>query len=141
MRKQQSWCYHSRGLRCATGGTVRYVTAAILTSAISLTAQNSASTAPPFTGVEESFTVASVKANRSGSLQWDFDTPPGRAVGTNVVLRDLIRYAYYIYGGDWDTRIAAPDWIKTERFDIDAKTAGAVSADRAMSMLRHLLAD
>jgi uncharacterized protein (TIGR03435 family) len=62
-------------------------------------------------------------------------------VGTNVVLRDLIRFAYYIYGGDWDIRIASPDWIKTERFDIDAKTPGTVSVERAMSMLRHLLAD
>ena len=106
-----------------------------------LRAQTAAPAAPRFVGPEESFEVASVKANRSGSLQADFDTPPGHAVGTNVVLRDLIRYAYYIYGGDWDIRIAAPDWIKTERFDIDAKTPGPASQQQTMSMLRHLLAD
>ena len=93
-----------------------------------------------FPGPEQSFDVASVKANRSGAIEWDFDAPPGRVVGTNVLLRDLIRFAYYIYGGDWDVRIAGPDWIKTARFDIDARTPGTVPQDRAMSMLRHLLA-
>src|SRR5687767_10164033 len=88
----------------------------------------------------ESFEVASVKPNRSGSPQWDFDAPPGRVVGTNVVLRDLVRFAYYIYGGDWDVRIAGPEWIKIARFDVDARTPGTVPQDRAMSMLRHLLA-
>jgi uncharacterized protein (TIGR03435 family) len=124
---------------------VRYVSVAaimaLLVSTPLLHAQTAAPATPRFTGPEEAFEVASVKANRSGALQGDFDTPSGRAVGTNVVLRDLIRYAYFIYGGDWDIRIAAPDWIKTERFDVDAKTPGRVSVDRAMSMLRHLLAE
>jgi uncharacterized protein (TIGR03435 family) len=57
-----------------------------------------------------------------------------------VLLRDLTRFAYYICGGEWDIRIAAPDWNKTARFDIDATTPGQVPVDRAMSMLRHLLA-
>ena len=85
--------------------------------------------------------MASVKPNRSGTDRWDFDAPPGRVVGTNVVLRDLIRFAYNIYGGDWDIRIDAPEWIKTTRFDIDATTPGAVPPARAMSMLRRLLTD
>jgi len=89
----------------------------------------------------ESFEVASVKPNRSGSPQWDFDSPPGRVVGVNVILRDLIRFAYYIYGGDWDVRIAGPDWIKAARFDIDARSKEPVTTPRAMSMLRQLLAD
>ena len=45
-------------------------------------------------------------------------------VRANVVLRDLIRFAYNIYGGDWDIRIDAPESIKTARFDIDASDAG-----------------
>jgi uncharacterized protein (TIGR03435 family) len=94
-----------------------------------------------FPGPEEPFEVASIKPNRSGAQQWDFDAPPGRVVGTNVLLRDVIRFAYNIYGGDWDLRIAAPEWIKTARFDIDAKTPGSVAQARAMSMLRHLLAE
>jgi uncharacterized protein (TIGR03435 family) len=94
-----------------------------------------------FPGPDESFEVASVKPNRSGGERWDFDAPPGRVIGTNVVLRDLIRFAYNIYGGDWDIRIDAPDWIKTARFDIDATTSDAVPQARAMSMLRRLLAE
>ena len=133
-----------RGRIFVCGGTVRIVLVALVALAVGspgLQAQTPAPAMPRFTGPEESFEVVSVKANHSGSVQWDFDTPPGRAVGTNVVLRDLIRFAYYIYGGDWDIRIAAPDWIKSERFDVDAKMPGTVPADRAMSMLRHLLAD
>lgn len=103
-------------------------------------AQTGKPIASRFPGPDQSFEVASVKANRSGATQWDFDSPPGRVVGTNVLLRDLIRFAYYIYGGDWDVRIAGPDWIKTARFDVDARTPGTVPQDRAMSMLRHLLA-
>jgi uncharacterized protein (TIGR03435 family) len=104
-------------------------------------AQVGTSISSPFPGPEESFEVASVKPNRSGGDQWDFDSPPGRVVGTNVVLRDLIRFAYNIYGGDWDIRIDAPDWIKTTRFDVDARTPGDVPQARAMSMLRRLLAE
>lgn len=103
-------------------------------------AQTGKPIASRFPGPDQSFEVASVKANRSGAIEWDFDAPPGTVVGTNVLLRDLIRFAYYIYGGDWDVRIAGPDWIKTARFDIDARTPGTVAQDRAMSMLRHLLA-
>lgn len=106
-----------------------------------LWAQTPAAPFPQYVGPEESFEVASVKLNRSGAERWDFDSPPGRVVGTNVLLRDLIRFAYYIYGGDWDQRIDAPAWIKGARFDIDARTTGAVSQQRAMSMLRQLLAD
>jgi uncharacterized protein (TIGR03435 family) len=112
---------------------------AVLASAIAH-AQVGTAVASRFPGPEQSFEIASVKPNRSGSLQWDFDSPPGRVVGTNVLLRDVIRFAYYIYGGDWDIRIAGPDWIKSARFDIDAKTPGQVPVDRAMSMLRQLLA-
>jgi uncharacterized protein (TIGR03435 family) len=61
--------------------------------------------------------------------------------GTNVLLRDLIRFAYYVYGGDWDLRIAGPEWIKTARYDIEATTGGQVNQGQAMSMLRRLLAD
>src|SRR4051812_18523700 len=123
------------------GGTVRHAVAAIIALIACTRVSHAQAITPQFTGPEESFEVASVKANRSGSLQWDFDTPPGRAIGTNVVVRDLVRFAYFIYGGDWDIRIAAPEWIKTERFDIDAKTPGTVPQQRAMSMLRQLLGE
>jgi uncharacterized protein (TIGR03435 family) len=85
------------------------------------------------------FEVASVKPNGSGSEQWQFDTPRGRVTATNITLLGLIRYAYSIFGSDSDGRITAPEWTKTERFDIDARTHGIVARDAAMSMLRSLL--
>jgi uncharacterized protein (TIGR03435 family) len=90
---------------------------------------------------DEAFEVASVKPNRSGREQWDFDAPPGRVIGTNVALRDLIRFAYYVYGGDFDLRIDAPGWIKTARFDVEGTTKGVVTQARAMAMLRQLLVE
>lgn len=116
------------------------VLASVLTVA-TLRAQTGTPLPSRFPGPEESFTVASVKPNGSGEQLWDFDSPPGRVVGKNVALRDLIRFAYSIYGGDWDVRIAGPAWITAARFDIDATTPGAVPVDRAMSMLRHLLGE
>ena len=94
-----------------------------------------------FPDPDESFEVASVKPNTSGRAEWNFDDPPGRIVGTNVLLRDLIRFAYFIYGGDWEIRLAGPDWIKTARFDVDAKAPSDATQARRMSMLRHLLAE
>jgi len=121
--------------------TVTWATLAAAFAASASLAQTATPASPRFTGVEEPFEVASVKPNRSGAAQWDFDSPPGRVVGTNVPLRELIRFAYYIYGGDWDVRLDIPDWTTTARFDVDAKTPGSVSQDRAMSMLRHLLGE
>lgn len=87
------------------------------------------------------FEVASVKPNRSGADPWRFDTPPGRVVATNVSLHSLIQYAYSIFGSDSDGRIVAPAWIKSARFDIDAKTSADTSSSQAMAMLRRLLAE
>jgi uncharacterized protein (TIGR03435 family) len=128
-------------LNCGANWWVAVMVCAAVVTAAARQTPTPAPQFPRFVGPEESFEVASVKPNRSGAAQWDFDSPPGRVVGTNVVLRDLIRFAYYIYGGDWDIRIAAPEWIKAERFDIDAKTPGPVPVAGAMSMLRHLLAE
>jgi uncharacterized protein (TIGR03435 family) len=119
---------------------LRFVPALVIVVAAAAHAQVGTPAANRFRGPEESFEVISVKANRSGDTRWDFDAPPGRVTGTNVLLRDLIRFAYYVYGGDWDMRIAGPEWIKTARFDIDATTPGEVAQERAMSMLRRLLA-
>ena len=70
------------------------------------------------------------------------DAPPGRVVGTNVVLRDLIRFAYNVYGGDWDIRIDAPEWITTARHSTSlARRRASCQQHAAMSMLRQLLAD
>jgi uncharacterized protein (TIGR03435 family) len=94
------------------------------------------------------FEAASVKPNTSGGQRYSSRMLPGGAfTATNNTLRDLILNAYwipaYLLSGD-------PDWIKNERFDIEAKPApNAVPPslpDRARneftrSMLQSLLAE
>jgi uncharacterized protein (TIGR03435 family) len=92
------------------------------------------------------FEVASVKPNQSGSLAIQLNTPgPDRFTATNVPLRDLIRFAYDVQ----DTRlVGGPDWIRSERFDVVAKSEQPFPAwgpagppMPLLLMLRTLLAD
>jgi uncharacterized protein (TIGR03435 family) len=65
--------------------------------------------------------------------------PGGRLSGTNTTLPNLIAEAYghvpigQIVGG--------PAWLKTERFDIEARADGNPDEERIMLMLRPLLED
>ena len=74
---------------------------------------------PPSPPHGPAFEVASVKANQSGGLGIQVNTPgPDRFTATNIPLRDLIRFAYDVQ----DVRlVGGPDWIRSERFDIVAK--------------------
>jgi uncharacterized protein (TIGR03435 family) len=67
------------------------------------------------------FEVAAVKPNNSGQTAAQIEEPPGgRYIATNASLRILILRAY----GIQDNQLAgAPDWTRTERFDINAKLA------------------
>jgi bla regulator protein blaR1 len=92
------------------------------------------------------FEVASVKQNRSDQRNISIDVPGTRRFTTsNVTLRNLIRFAYAV---DEASLVAGPDWIRNERYDINA------TADRdiptwtpagppamLLSMVRSLLAD
>ena len=54
-----------------------------------------------------------------------------------LTLRDYIRIAYRIK----DHQIVGPDWLASERFDIDAKLPAGGKADQVPEMLQSLLAD
>jgi len=92
------------------------------------------------------FEVASVRLNRSGerSATLDERRPGGGFGAINTPLRLLITHAYQISNNQL---IGAPEWISSERFDIDAKLdhdPPAVQAYRAGARqfaLRSLLAD
>jgi bla regulator protein blaR1 len=90
------------------------------------------------------FTVASVKANVSGSVLSRAGYQPGGGfTATNVPLRELIVLAY---GIQENQLVAVPAWASVERFDIAAKAAGAPAAGvpdpaRGRSMLQALLKD
>jgi uncharacterized protein (TIGR03435 family) len=65
------------------------------------------------------FEAASVRANTSGDLAaYINDLPGGRLVATNATLRTLILQAYQMLDNQL---VDAPDWARTERFDVNAK--------------------
>jgi uncharacterized protein (TIGR03435 family) len=98
------------------------------------------------------FEVASVKPNRSTGVQivGDEALPGGRYKANNLSLRWLISEAYGLPILSSRRLMGGPDWINSEKYDIDAKAvAGSVPAglseqarrERAMLMLRALLRD
>ena len=83
------------------------------------------------------FAVASVKANTFGERGSSSQNalPDGYAV-TNQPLRGLISFAY---GVPLFKLSGAPDWVSTDRFDIDAKSDHRITGDEKLAMLRTLL--
>jgi len=103
------------------------------------------------TSTHLSFEVASVKLNKSSEFRnWGFDyLPGGRFKATNLSLDWVIGEAYHV--SPWSARLSGgPDWIRSERYDIEATAApGAIPQglsvkareDKMKLMLRALLAD
>jgi uncharacterized protein (TIGR03435 family) len=85
------------------------------------------------------FDVASVKLNKSAadSSSTTF-APGGMFTAHNATLRGVIQEAYDLKD---DRLLGGPDWVGSERYDIDAKSESPVSNERALSMLQALLAD
>jgi uncharacterized protein (TIGR03435 family) len=92
---------------------------------------------------ELKFEVASIKPNRSntGSFRQTI-YPNGRLVATNRPLVGLIASAYAVRS---DQVLDGPGWIRTERFDIEAKAEDVpglrFSRNQIQLMLRTLLAE
>ena len=95
---------------------------------------------------EQKFAVASVKPNRSAEQMIKIDIPGAkRFAATNVSLRNLIRFAYDV---DEARLIGGPDWIRSERFDVNATAdedlptwTPAGPPPVVLSMLRALLVE
>jgi len=85
------------------------------------------------------FEAASVKPSQPGETSVRMlALPGGRLSVSNTPLRLLIRNAYNVL----DLHIVnEPDWINTERFDIDATSTGNPTQPQIQAMLRRLLAD
>jgi bla regulator protein blaR1 len=102
---------------------------AVITSAVAIVAQETLR-----------FEVASVKPNVSadGSITFRPDPADG-FFRTNYPLFDgVIRYAYELQAF---RVIGAPDWTRTDRFDIAAKASRPISDAERRLMVRALLAD
>jgi uncharacterized protein (TIGR03435 family) len=90
-----------------------------------------------------SFEVASVKPNvtggggRKGGGR-NSANDPGLLSLHNVTLKTLILRAYSLQ----DYQLSGgPGWMENDRYDIDARPAGAAKLEQMMLMLRSLLAD
>ncbi len=112
------------------------VTAQRYTSAAQVVIRFAGRAQPPV-----AFEVASVKQN----LTWTqpgsglaAPQPGGRYRAVGVTVQRLIGDAY----GMPDARVTGgPDWIRSLRFDVDARAAGAPAPAEIMRMLRPLLAE
>jgi uncharacterized protein (TIGR03435 family) len=83
------------------------------------------------------FAVASVKANTSGERgSWSQNMLPDGYAVTNQPLRGLISLAY---GVPLFKLSGGPDWVSTDRFDVDAKSDHRIMGDEKLAMLRTLL--
>ena len=96
------------------------------------------------------FEVASIKPNKSGSGSSDSGFDNGRFAATNIQLKTLLQYD--AYGIPGPQILEAPDWLTSERFDIEAKVddstliqMGKLSRDQRnllkQQMIQQLLAD
>lgn len=83
------------------------------------------------------FDVTSVKPNLSGELGGSSKGEPGRYVGINVTLRRVMGLAYF----PAQEFVGGPNWIHSDRFDIEGKAEGTFNQDQMREMLRALLAD
>jgi bla regulator protein blaR1 len=94
----------------------------------------SAQTAP----VPARFEVASIKKNTEGKGVSFGPMPGGRLIAVNNPAMNFIVNAF-------DVRpyqiVGAPDWTRTDRYDMEAKTEGNATSAQMMPMLRALLED
>jgi len=68
---------------------------------------------------DETFEVASVRANKSGDGNGMLrQLPGGRMTATNMPLRPMITFAYGLAGYQL---VGGPGWINTSRYDVNAK--------------------
>jgi uncharacterized protein (TIGR03435 family) len=99
----------------------------------------------------QEFDVASVKPNRSTDRPYsNFPLGPGDLYvpngglfsATNFPLAMYIYFAYEINGNQAQALLPQlPDWVTTERFDIQARAEGNPTKDQMRLMMRSLLAD
>jgi uncharacterized protein (TIGR03435 family) len=87
-------------------------------------------------GQGPAFDVASVKPNKARVRQSMTMNPSGIAY-TSVSLIDGLQAAY----GVKRYQIAGPDWLGSERYDINATTGGAANNALIKAMLQTLIAD
>lgn len=89
---------------------------------------------------QSSFDVASIKPTKTQNAAVIYFRPGGRFVAVNVTLRGLIQRAYQLQETS-DRLVGGPNWIGSDRFDVQAKAEGNPAPTEMQLMVRALLAD
>lgn len=96
--------------------------------------------APSATPAPPKFEVASLKPSQPGGRARPLRPTPGgdRYEATNALLKTLITEAYRVKP---EQVVGGPDWISTERYDLNAKAEKPSSVNDLNLMLQDLLAE
>src|SRR5689334_23118932 len=82
------------------------------------------------------FDAASIVASDHGGPS-NYRVRPSGIAYTNATLGDCLLAAYQVSRFE----IVGPEWLRTRRFDIVARTSGPASKEQLMLMLQSLLAE
>lgn len=85
------------------------------------------------------FEVASIRVSKDPAPGGDTSITPGRFRGKDLALQWLILTAYRINSKFLSGNL--PGWTLDERYDIDARTAGAANEEQVLAALRELLTE
>jgi uncharacterized protein (TIGR03435 family) len=88
---------------------------------------------------QSAFEVASVKPNTTGNSGWSISYTPDSLHATNATLAALIQSAYGILLED--RLVGGPTWVRTTRFDVNAKARQALPREQLRLMTQRLLED
>src|SRR5581483_2861899 len=82
------------------------------------------------------FEMASIKLNSSGSGIASINSTPGRLTAQNYPLDKCLQIAFDVYA---DAQLSGPEWLNSQRFDIEARAAGPATRQELMQMFQSLL--
>src|SRR5918994_725461 len=88
---------------------------------------------------QSAFEVASVKPNTTGNSGWSISYTADSLRATNATLSALIQSAYGILLDD--RLVGGPSWVRTTRFDVNAKAGQALAREQLRLMAQRLLKD
>src|SRR5688500_16481205 len=88
---------------------------------------------------QSAFEVASVKRNTTGNSGWSVSYTADSLRSTNATLSALIQSAYGIPLED--RLVGGPSWVRTTRFDVNAKAGQAQPRAQLRLMAQRLLED
>ncbi len=86
------------------------------------------------------FEVASIKPNRAGGGMSGIRVTEGRVTMENVSLKKVTLWAYGV-PDDREYALAGPDWLTSERFDVQASFPAGARPEQVRPMMQALLAE